>query len=243
MRRRTRSRSASAGSAFNSAAARATSHLRGIVPSIAIRTSSSARWSTPTFGAAVHRASASASRSQIGSCELSLFLPEGGSTPIETDEALLTSSRSPTEVASETGRDGSRPTSFGGIRLPAPPPDFLFESSNVRPAVGNRRRSARFSVGGASAAPPASTRRAAARARLGPALVRVVACSAQLRGRSDSAGEHAQLCRTVVCHHRIMHFERCHFSRSLRTLTSHPSDTGVDPKLRDARLLLTRTRR
>lgn len=56
-----------------------------LAQTIAIRTSSSARRSTLTFGSAVHRARASASRSQIGSRELSTFLPLGASRPIETD--------------------------------------------------------------------------------------------------------------------------------------------------------------
>jgi hypothetical protein len=102
-----------------------------LAQSIAIRTSSSARRSTLMFGSAVHRARASASRSQIGSREASTFLPGGASTPIETDEALSTSSWSATGEPSETDRDRSRPTSVGGVRLPAPPPGFLLNFQPV----------------------------------------------------------------------------------------------------------------
>ena len=52
---------------------------------------------------------------------LSTFLPGDGTTPVEADDVVATCPQSSTAKPSETDRDGSKPTSLGGVRLPAPP--------------------------------------------------------------------------------------------------------------------------
>lgn len=92
---------------------------------------SSSRRRARTSPVSLHRASVNEScRSTATAAPLSTVLPPDRATSIETGMRSWAAALSSTRGPSETDRDGSKPISSGGIRLPAPP------LTNIRKDVG-----------------------------------------------------------------------------------------------------------